>query len=238
LNEKTHVSVCCYQGDAEQVRNLWSLYQQHTGSVTVFSPGNSAVNLGLPGEVDVWKGRVGYIGQDSLDRQREHLQHLLTTDAEWFFLNDSDSFCLSPRFDQRLYLDRDTLWANLVQEPRPHPSLYPKIASQPPYFFSRQACEAMRRVPAGKTIAHPVTPYIDWLMTALASEAKLKLRSFTDLETPCPESNRGQVFADPWDQLAYRIRHMNCRFMHPIKTPEQIRICQWAYAHREPNQYE
>jgi hypothetical protein len=184
--------------------------------------------MGLPGEIDVWKGRAGYIGQDSLDRQREHLEHLLTTKANWFFLNDSDSFCLSPVFDERLYLDNDTLWANIVGEPRPHRSPYPKVAAQPPYFFSRQACEKMCALP--RILAHGITPYIDWLMVALAFEAGLKLRALTDLESPAPAN--APTFSDPWEQLAFRIKHMNCRFMHPIKTVEQLRVCQWAYAHR------
>ena len=223
LNPDTHVSVCCYAGDMHQVQLALNVYRHHETPLVVFSPADSPAIL--PDVDCLTMGKRAYIGQDSLDRQRMYLETLLTFRQNYFLMHDSDSLCLSAKLPAELYYwaDRGAIYSNEVTEPRPHKSPYPKLAFQPPYFFSRASLEKMLSI-AGKIKAHHITPYIDWQMVALCCEAGLGHIPFTSLE----HAARTQVpftGSDPWEQLAYRIKFMGTAFVHPIKTPEQLTLC-------------
>lgn len=234
VNPNTLVAVCCYQGDAHRVEHAFNLYTHHGCPVVVLSPENSPVTYASPGVESQYAGQVGYIGADTLTRQYEYLKILLTYPHEFFLINDSDSFCVSAEIPRKLYYEsEDTLWSNMVVEPRPHASPYPKFAAQPPYFLARRSIEKILAV-AGRVFCHPITPYVDWWMLAVACEAGLKLRPFTDLEhASVVEPWLGVC---PWDQLAYRIKHMNATMMHPIKNPDQVALCVEARKYYERSQ--
>jgi hypothetical protein len=175
VNENTLVSVHCYQGDADLVREFMPQYTHHECPVVVLSPADSPVEIA---GVDCRSaGKRGYFGQDSLDRQREHLKLLLTYPQRYFLLNDADSFCLSPELPAYLYKHENVLWSNEVTEGRPHDSPYPKLGVHPPYFLTRATIEKMLTV---NVPAHPITPFIDWYMLALACEAGVGHAAFPD----------------------------------------------------------
>lgn len=228
MNERTVVAVCCYQGDMQQVIHALPLYAHHNCPVVVFSPKDSPVLI--PGVRCLQFGRRAYIGQDSLDRQRFYMQSLLNdSTAQYFLLNDSDSFCVSAQIPVQAYAESaDTIWAGIISESRPHISPYPKLALHPPYFFDRPSLGKMLSV-AGEITAHPITPYVDWYMLALACEAGLTPRAWAELEH---DPKDGLVFSSDdtpeircWQELDYRIRYKGTRMLHPIKTPEQVRLC-------------
>lgn len=173
---QTLVVVHCYAGDRELVEAFLPQYRHHGCDLLLLSPKDAPVMI--EGIECRSAGKRGYYGQDSLDRQREHLQILLEYPHQWFLLNDSDSMCLSPDIPGYLYESGDTVWSNEVREYRPHRSPYPKIALQPPYFLSRGAVE--RILDVGPIEAHPITPFIDWAMLAWTCEAGLEHQTYPD----------------------------------------------------------
>lgn len=187
INEGTLVAVCGYgpqappkedwahdlKGDAFEIESLLPFYEHHQRPIVILSPADAPI-LSMGRHHCRHAGRRGYIGQITLDRQREYLKILLSypEDLEWFLLHDSDSVCLYPRIRRRLYEDRLTVWSNEVFETRPHKSPLPKVAMQPPYFFSRDALAKMLDVADG-IVAHPITPYVDHYMLQLVCAAGL-----------------------------------------------------------------
>lgn len=224
MNPDTLVAVCAYTGDQHQVIAALSQYLHHEVPVIVFSPEDAPAHVDYPGIQHRHVGRACYIGFDSWTRQKMHFEHLLSFPHKYFFLNDSDSFCLNPIFPKELYrLSKNTIWSNEIVEPRPHASKYPKLAFQPPYWVSREVVERM--VLKWDMVAPEVhTPYIDFIMNAVSSEAGIAHRSFTALEhTPYTEDLC--LSEDPWQILQYRIRYTGAVMMHPVKTPDQLRMC-------------
>jgi hypothetical protein len=181
LNPSTLIVVHCFQGDEELVRRHLPVYLHHGCPVMVLSPIDSPVKIDHPGVECRSAGHRAYYGQDSLDRQYEHLKILLGTPFDFFLLNDADSMCLSPKIPGYLYLPntRNTVWSNIVGDWRTHPSKYPKVAMQPPYFTHRDAIEKMLQHADG-IVTDPITPYIDWYMVALTEEAGVERRTFPD----------------------------------------------------------
>lgn len=219
---QTCVAVCCYQGDAELVKRAMPIHKAHGCDVVCLSPTDSPVTI--PGAQCQFAGERAYIGEKSWIRQREQLKILMTYPHEFFLINDSDSFCVSAKIPERLYVESEgTSWSNEVVEPRPHASPYPKIAAQPPYFLTRKSLQKIIDA-YPKAPMHPITPYIDFAMLAWACEAGLKHRSFAELEHPsrCVIPFSGN---DSWAQLEYRIRYCGAVAMHPIKSQEQFDLC-------------
>ena len=224
MNDQTLISVHCYAGDADLVRRALPTHMAHGRPVVVMSPVDSSVTVYGIGVSCVSSGKRAYIGADSWTRQHEHMKLLLSYPAEYFLLNDADSFCVSARIPDRLYDEAEgTLWSNEVTEPRPHASPYPKIAAQPPYFLTRDSIQRMLNA-SPRVPVHPITPYIDFAMLAWACEAGLKHRAFTELES-APKA--GLIFTgeDPWKQLEFRISCIGTCMCHPIKTQEQVDLC-------------
>lgn len=223
---ETCIAVHCYEGDAELVKRAMPIHKAHGCDIVCLSPTDSPVNI--PIAQCQFAGNKAYIGEQSWIRQREQLKILMTYPHDFFLLNDADSFCVSARIPDRLYVEsEDTLWSNEVVEPRPHASPYPKIAAQPPYFLTRRSLQ--RIIDAySKVPLHPITPYIDFAMIAWACEAGLKHRSFEELETPSsyvfrPSTNDPEDAA--WQCLDYRIRYRGVCMCHPIKTQQQLDLC-------------
>jgi hypothetical protein len=178
MNPRTLIAVHCYAGDRRLVLDKLPIYERHRRPVLVLSPEDSPVRISAPGVASRSGGLRGYFGQASLDRQLIHLKMLLDTPWQWFFLNDADSMCVSRKLPAYLYESQNILWSNVVREPRPHKSPYPKLALHPPYFAHRSVIEKL--VAVRPIEAHPITPYIDWLMLVLAEEAGVRYESFPD----------------------------------------------------------
>lgn len=182
-NPRTLIVIHCWAGDKELVENALPIHLRHNRPIMVLSPENSPVVIEDPHVENYSAGERGYFGQQSLDRQRLHLEYLLTLEYDYFLLNDADSLCLSPNLPPYLYLpeNQGVLWSNEVTDWRHHPTPYPRIALQPPYFMHRSVIEKLLTVADKPEVrAHEVTPYIDWYMLALAEEAGVPHATFPD----------------------------------------------------------
>jgi hypothetical protein len=146
MNEGTLITVHGYAGDQHQIEAFMPWYLHHEAPVIVMSPLDSPIRqiASAPTVITRYGGLRAYIGQASLDRQLGFIWRLRSnTSSRYYLLNDSDSFCLSPKLPQYLYDESNFFWSNEVGEPRPHSSPYPKIAMQPPYFVSHSNLEKM-----------------------------------------------------------------------------------------------
>jgi len=215
MNESTLIAVFGYgpskhgsdtwdyknSGDVERIRMLLPFYEHHECPVVIMSPSDAPIRE-LGPHICRQAGKRAYTGQESLDRQRDHLRILLEYPFDWYLLNDSDSCCITPEIPPKFYrYGSNTFWSNEVNETRPHESPYPKIALHPPYFVHRQTLGQMLSV-ADRITAHPITPFIDHYMLQLVCESGVIHRSFLDFVTD------------------RRI------MLHPVKTKEDIINCQ------------
>jgi hypothetical protein len=180
MNDNTLVVVCAYAGDLEQVRNNMPVYRHHGCPVVVMSPTDAPITDDFgSGVVNNWAGLKGWIGPQTLERQRLMMQLALSYPQEYFLFNDADSVCLSPEIPKYLYDNPHMMWSNEVLDTNPGESLLPKIACQPPYFMSRRVIEAMvknsdnlpcsyisGRTPEGWPLPHPTQCIDHWIMQA------------------------------------------------------------------------
>lgn len=143
-NVDTLVAVSAYAGDLNQVKNNLPYYLHHECQVVILSPKDAAITtVEHPGVICMSAGARGWIGPQTLERQRLFLETLLRFPQKYFLFNDSDSVCLSPRIPKYLFDRPDILWSNEVLDTNIAPSKLPKLALQPPYFFSRRVVEAL-----------------------------------------------------------------------------------------------
>lgn len=227
MNPNTRVVVHCYEGDAQQVRDTLPVHLSHGCPVTILSPDDSRVVIEHPGVDCKWGGpraavpsgaRVLSIGQGSLDRQRKHMEILLTYPENFFLMNDADSICLSPQLPDYLYAEPDVLWSNLVYDPMPkqqvgYPPDFPRLAFQPPYFLSRRTIEALLAV-ADQVRVNPVMPYIDHYMVQLAVKARHVWKGFPDgRSTPI------SMAPGDFEYAQVDVRHNGKIFIHSVKEP-------------------
>lgn len=219
MNEKTLVAVCGYSGDANQIVNNMSFYTHHGCPVVILSPA-----IPIAGRIERMGphicecvGPQAYIGQASLDRQRAHMQTLLKYPYEFFLMNDADSFCLSPEIPRYLYDEPDVLWSNVVSDEmhiRPKYVL-PRLAFQPPYFFSRKTLSALLAV-ADQIRADPITPFIDHYWVQLACAAKWPYKNYRDgISCPSTDDTSARVMRDA-------VRSQGKIFIHSVKTKKIV----------------
>jgi hypothetical protein len=182
MNPDTRIVVCCYAGEAHQFG--LDIYLHHECPVLILSPEDSPVTVNLPNVYYRFGGKRAYIGQDSLDRQRRHLEILLEYPQNHFLIHDADSVCLDPVIPQYLYDEPDIVWSNQVDDAMPeHQATFlegwPHVAFQPPYFLSRKTIEAMLAVANDpRCAASPMMPFIDYYMVQLTMVAGLPWRRF------------------------------------------------------------
>lgn len=229
MNEGTRVSVHCYEGDAPNVRELHAagLYSHHGCPITFLSPEDSPVVIeGMaPPWVDCRHGGIREsAGQGSLDRQRRHMEILLEYGEDFFYMNDGDSICLSPRFPDYLYAEPNVLWSNLVFNPIPeqqrgygpefYPDGFPRLAFQPPYFISRQVIERLLAVADEPSVkCNPVMPFIDHYMVQLAVEAGVTWKAFPDGLSYAISTGAGEM-----ERALVEVRHKDMKFIHSVKS--------------------
>jgi hypothetical protein len=229
------VSVHCYQGDMNQMGNLWPAHIQHGAPVVVLSPDDSPVI-----KIGAWcrtAGKRCYIGPDSLDRQFLQLKALLDFDADWYLANDADSCLLSPGIPDYIKSRPDVLWSNKVPDDihiRDAKYPLPRFALQPPYVFSRYVLEQLLSkgqfdIRDTKTFGQYgtepgwiQTPYIDWYMMALAAYTDVPTMRFLD-GASCPTSECPVGSSTPgvrhmgYGQMYELVRNKGIRFIHSIK---------------------
>jgi hypothetical protein len=232
---KLLVSVHCYQGDMNQMGNLWPAHIQHGAPVVVLSPDDSPVI-----KLGAWcrtAGKRCYIGPDSLDRQYLQLKALLDFEADWYLANDADSCLLSPGLPDYIFSRPDAIWSNKVPDDihirQPNYPL-PRFALQPPYVFSRQTLERLilrgqfdfRDTNLfgqyGTEYGWVQTPYIDWYMLALSHYAGAPSLGFLD-GASCPTSECHVGSSIPgarhsgYTIMHDLVRNKGIRFIHSVK---------------------
>lgn len=189
MNPDTLVAVSAYAGDKHQVEHNLPVYLHHECPVVIFSPEDAPIT-DIPHVSHRHAGLKGWIGPQTLERQRKFLEGLLEFQFGHFLFNDADSMCLSPEIPKYLYDDPDCVWANVVQDTNPAPSFLPKVALQPPYFFSRKVVQGLLSVtqlptsyygepqsPDGWPLPFP-TECIDHWMLQVAVGSKFPYRNF------------------------------------------------------------
>jgi len=143
MNENTLVAVSAYSGDANQITNNLPILLHHRCPVWILSPEDKPIQS-MPGCECKHAGLSGWIGDQTLVRHVEFLKILLASRFEYFLFNDADSACLTAMIPRYLY-ESDASWSNEVTDTNPGPSRLPKIAMQPPYFFSRRVLTGLLR---------------------------------------------------------------------------------------------
>src|SRR5664279_1550369 len=228
MNENTRVAVCCYAGDQHQVIKALGAYLHHGCPVVVLSPEDSKADIRYPGIENRFAGKRAYIGQESLDRQRLHLEALLAFPEKYFLVHDADSVCLSPKIPAYLYEPEVMLWSNVVDDGIPgregaYPAGYPRIAFQPPYFMSRRTIEVLLSGTAWVK-ANPVLPFIDHFMLQLALESKCPWKTFRD-GISCPFST------DPPSRklVLEATRDRGLIFIHSVKDEPGMAQLFWEH---------
>jgi len=215
MNPDTRVAVCCYSGDGHAVAGNLALYQHHECPITILSPEDSKVTITRPGIDSRYAGKAAHIGQDSLDRQIEHLKILLQYPEKYFMVHDADSFTLDPKFPDYLYANPDLVWSNQVNDNIPQhqgtfPKGWPHVAFQPPYFLSRTTIEKMIAA-APSVVTSPMMPFIDYFMVQLTYTAGLPWRRF-----------QGCVCC-PYNLAIKLVQTDGISIFHGIKQPAQAR---------------
>lgn len=227
------VVVSGYAGDGNQVSDFLPYYRHHGFPVLVLSPEDSPI-VGLP-EGLPWLsqrqvGLRGYTGPHTLERQRLSMGLLNSTSFTHFLWHDADSLCLSPRLPGYLF-DGNVLWNNEVLDTNKAPSLLPKLALQPPYFFNRAVLAGL--LDGAK---HPATSYylgadlsdadripvptgcIDHWMLQVAHGGGVEHRNFPDGASFETRSQHGL------DTMIHHVRDLRKRMVHSVKTKEAARI--------------
>lgn len=145
LNPDTLVAISAYAGDLHQVENNLGLYGHHGTQMIVLSPEDAPiVRVSDPKVICLVAGRKCWAGPEALTRHILFMEILSRFQHRYFLFNDADSFCLSPKIPAYLY-ERDVIFSNEVLDTNPGTSMLPKIAMQPPYFFSRNCLAGMLR---------------------------------------------------------------------------------------------
>lgn len=231
MNPSTRVAVCCYAGDHPQVSAALELYLHHECPVVIMSPVDAKVETIGDGIESRFGGKRAYVGQDSLDRQREHMKALLEYPENFFLIHDSDSVCLSPQIPEYLYAE-DVLWSNLVVDNIPgrehgyYVGGFPRLAFQPPYFVSRKVLERLvASVAGGNLVANPTLPFIDHYMVQLAVHAGVPWKNFRDGITG-PISSDHNSFVAAWNAV-----QRGAVMIHSVKAPEFWRPLMQARQH-------
>ena len=221
MNEKTTIAISGYDGDRHQIINNWPCYNHHQRPIIVLSPGDAPVQKIHDAKM-MQAGKKGWIGLHTLERQRDFLRILLNSQGEFFLFNDSDSVCLSPEIPSYLYKSPEVFWSNEVLDTNPGPSKLPKIALQPPYFFSRSVLRSILRtsstpaqsyvhVTAQGTMPLP-TECIDHWMLQIVYAANVPHRTFPDGSSWETTSELGL------NQMSEKVRAHGKVFIHQVKS--------------------
>jgi hypothetical protein len=222
MNEKTLISCHGYSGDQEQIRTLLPYLTHHKCPLVIFSPEDSPIKVMGP-HICRWQGmgRRAYTGQASLDRQIAQMRALLDYDFGWFLMNDSDSICITPQIPPYLYERPGTLWSNIVSDEmhsRPPGYPWPRLASQPPYFCSRDVLERLIRIgpkiraEQSRKADGGFSDFIDWAMLMWCVAGNIHYMNFRD-GISCPSSTPESL-----NTMAHYVSSEGRVFLHSIKT--------------------
>lgn len=150
------------------------LYLHHGHDVLLLSPVDAPVYIDHPQVVCRTAGNNAYNAEAAaFGRYGPQFRALLDHHADWYLLNESDSFCLDPEIPPYLYKDEKVVWSNYADPfgfmemngesdmGHEYPKHYPVM--QAPWFLSRRALEGM--VAVHDQAYEPLPTYakfIDW----------------------------------------------------------------------------
>lgn len=220
------VAVSAYAGDQHQVEANLPCYMHHGCGLLVLSPENSPIVelAGRPEGVYYRScGTVGWAGANTLTRHAEYLKALLECDTYSHYLfHDADSVMLSAQMPRYLLDHPNVFWSNEVQDTNTGASLLPKVALQPPYFFSRAVLERLVAVvdrpapsyfaPAAEGGMPLPTGCIDHYQLQLCHAAGVPHFSFPDGRSFETASPIGLV------EMARNVRENGVVFVHQVKS--------------------
>jgi hypothetical protein len=228
MNENTLVSVHGYAGDAHQIRAFMPAHEAHGCPIVIVSPDDSRID-NLSPHLCRFAGKREYIGVESLKRQVAHMKVLLEYPFEYFLANDADSFVVTPVIPRYVYQE-DVLWSNEVSDmchKRPDSYKLPRLACQPPYFFSRRILERMVAAAETFNFEGHQTPFIDWLMMALPESAGIPHKGFRD-GVSCPSTD-----AHSRNVMLNAVLREGRVFVHSVKSAQVYRMMMWARLQHE-----
>ncbi len=216
------------------------VYEHHGYPIVIVSPDDSPI-VKMGGHICITAGKRAYIGQLSWDRQYLQLKALLQFPQEWFLLNDSDSFVITPELPDYLFRDDNVVWSNEVDDFRkpgeswqggPPWSLdyhkgYPLIAMQPPYFLSRKALQKIVNTCEGLE-ACPTTPFIDWWWVPASYKAGIKQRRYVGCASCETVTPNGLTV------MSNCIRDQSATFIHSVKSGHVMNQLLNVYKHAHP----
>ena len=227
INPDTRVAVCCYAGDKHQVESSLDFILHHECPTVILSPRDSPVEIIHPGVENIAAGPNEYTGYKSLARFREHLETLLMFPENHFLIHDSDSFCLTPKLPDYLYAEPDLLWSNLkindavATQHKFFPPGFPKIAFQPPWFFSRNTIKALLSA-VNDVTPNPNMLFIDYWLVQLALKAEIQWKGFPGaISWPMRNPTETHHFARAaWEAVRYH----GITYVHAVKTRD---VCEF-----------
>lgn len=226
MNEKTLIAVSAYSGDLHQVEANLQCYKHHECPVLILSPKDGAIQSVSDKKVKcIMAGEKGWIGPQTLKRQREFLRILSEQRADYFLFNDADSVCLSPKIPDYLYdpAYMDVFWSNEVTDTNPAPTMLPRIAMQPPYFFHRDVLRKIIRSSATPALSFTQRPYpngklpeptacIDHWMLQVVYAANVRHKSFPNGASFETTSEHGL------NTMREHVGRQGKIFIHQVKT--------------------
>jgi hypothetical protein len=221
MNEKTTIAISGYSGDQHQIESNWPVYAHHQRPIMILSPGDAPVQKIHDAKM-VQAGKKGWIGPHTLERQRDFLRILLDSQGEFFLFNDADSVCLSPEIPKYLFDSPEIFWSNEVLDTNPSPSHLPKLAFQPPYFFSKSVLRSLVRCsgtpalsftqPTAQGSMPLPTECIDHWMLQIVYAANISHRTFPDGASWETTSEHGL------NLMSEQVRAHGKIFIHQVKT--------------------
>lgn len=150
MNDGVLVVVHAWSGDQQLVEDTLEAQLHHERPVLLLSPEDEPAIIDHPDVTCRQAGLHGYQGHQVPYRQIDHWRLALEEQAEWFLLNDADSFVLDPVLPDFLFSERDVLWTTPIGKQgnwRGHAGGdWPWPNFQPPYFCHREWLEAALRV--------------------------------------------------------------------------------------------
>ena len=243
----TLVVVHCYGGEMDKLPWMIGGWLHHGLPVLFLSPEDSPAQIGT--FECKFAGKAGWKGSHTWERQRLHWQLALDEGAEWYFLNDSDSFLLTPDFPTYLYEHPEAFFSNVICHEFEHKDTdHPNF--QPPYFMHRSILQQMAdeydRMDIKKIAAKHDRDVKDrdpllWSEGSMNGKRGVTSPKFKDeaaidtLYTSIVKDRLGLPWYDypdgttNWPLLDAEVVlariDAGARFLHPVKNPAVLREC-------------
>lgn len=180
MNEGTLIVVHCWAGDRPAIEKLLPLWKHHGQYVLLLSPEDAPLRLDPPTTVSAGAnsdgvfcraaGGNGWMGTHVPHRLLAHWKIALEYQADiglvsspavtkrsasWFFINEWDSFCITPELPSELYEDEDMFWGIEVEESWAVGDVTSGTRMSFPYWMSRKLLQKM--VALGEEILPSIT---------------------------------------------------------------------------------